>query len=229
MENKQRYDQALEYLFSYVDYSLKHADELARAEFNLDRMVDLVQLLGDPHEDYPIIHIAGTKGKGSTAAFVATVLEQADYSTGLYTSPHLVDFNERIQVNREPISNSDLADLVEEIKPSVEKIPFITTFELTTALAFLYFSRKKVDAAVIEVGLGGSLDATNIVKPMVSVITSLSLDHTAVLGDTLPLIAGEKAGIIKPGIPVVSSPQQSDALEVLKKIAKERNAPFTLV
>ena len=229
MDIKQRYDQALEYLFSYVNYSLKHTDELARAEFNLDRMVDLVDMLGDPQEDFPIIHVAGTKGKGSTASFMASALEQAGYSTGLYTSPHLVDFNERIQVNGKPISHSNLADLVDEIKPSVEKVPFITTFELTTALAFLYFSRKKVDAAVIEVGLGGRLDATNIVKPVVSVITALSLDHTAVLGDTLALIAGEKAGIIKKGIPVVSSHQKPEALQVIQKIASDRRSPLTLV
>jgi len=213
MNSEQRYQQALDYLFSYVDYSLKHTDELVRAEFNLERMVDLMHLLGDPQNDYPIIHVAGTKGKGSTSAFLASAMEQAGYSTGLYTSPHLVDFCERIQVDDSPVN----------------KVPFITTFELTTALSFLYFSRRKVNAAVIEVGMGGRLDATNIVNPVVSVITSISLDHTAVLGNTVALIAAEKAGIIKKGIPVVSSPQVPEALEVIRKIADQRDSPLTLV
>ncbi|HKZ45040.1 MAG TPA: folylpolyglutamate synthase/dihydrofolate synthase family protein [Anaerolineales bacterium] len=229
MNSEQRYQQALDYLFSYVDYSLKHTDELVRAEFNLERMVDLMHLLGDPQNDYPIIHVAGTKGKGSTSAFLASAMEQAGYSTGLYTSPHLVDFCERIQVDDSPISHPELADLVQEIKPYVNKVPFITTFELTTALSFLYFSRRKVNAAVIEVGMGGRLDATNIVNPVVSVITSISLDHTAVLGNTVALIAAEKAGIIKKGIPVVSSPQVPEALEVIRKIADQRDSPLTLV
>jgi dihydrofolate synthase/folylpolyglutamate synthase len=141
----------------------------------------------------------------------------------------LQDFCERIQVNGEPISHTELAELVELIKPEVAKIPFITTFELTTALGFLYFARRGVDAAVIEVGLGGRLDATNIVKPLVSIITSLSMDHTAVLGNTLALIAGEKAGIIKEGIPVVSSPQKEEALQVLEKVAQQRSSQLTLV
>jgi dihydrofolate synthase/folylpolyglutamate synthase len=160
---------------------------------------------------------------------MASALKQAGYTTGLYTSPHLQDFCERIQVNGEPVSHAELAELVELIKPEVAKIPFITTFELTTALAFLHFARKGVNAAVIEVGLGGRLDATNIVQPLVSMITSLSMDHTAVLGNTLALIAGEKAGIIKEGIPVVSSPQKEEALLVLEKIAKQRSSELTLV
>ena len=129
----------------------------------------------------------------------------------------------------ESVSHQDLVDLVEQVKPAVAKIPKLTTFEITTALGFLYFAQQKVDAAVIEVGLGGRLDATNVVMPKVSVITSLSYDHMAVLGNTLALIAGEKAGIIKPDVPVVSAPQKDEALEVLVRIAIERNAPFTLV
>ncbi|MFN2216342.1 MAG: bifunctional folylpolyglutamate synthase/dihydrofolate synthase [Anaerolineales bacterium] len=229
MDTEKRYQQALDYLFSYVDYSLKHTDELVRAEFNLDRMVALMHILGDPQNDYPTIHVAGTKGKGSTAAFLESALEQQGYLTGLYTSPHLVDFCERIQVDRSNISHVELADLVDEIKPAVDQVPFITTFELTTALSFLYFSRRKVDVAVFEVGMGGRLDATNILSPLLSVITSISLDHTAVLGDTVALIAGEKAGIIKEGIPVVTSPQVPDALDVIRKIAEQRHAPLTLV
>ncbi|MFH2037958.1 MAG: folylpolyglutamate synthase/dihydrofolate synthase family protein [Chloroflexota bacterium] len=229
MDTENSYNNALDYLYGFVDYSLKHTSELVKAEFNLDRMFDLMKLLGNPEHNYPILHVAGTKGKGSTSAFLACALKQAGFTTGLYTSPHLQDFCERIQINGKPVSHSELADLVEYIKPEVEKIPFITTFELTTALAFLYFARKGVNVAVIEVGLGGRLDATNIVQPLVSIITSLSMDHTAVLGNTLELIAGEKAGIVKEGIPVVSSPQKKEALLVLEKIAQQRSSKLFLV
>jgi len=237
MDTETAYNQALDYLYSFVDYSLKHASELAKADFNLERMRALMAELGNPQEAYPTIHIAGTKGKGSVAALCASALRAAGYKTGLYTSPHLQDFCERIQVDGQPISHAELAALVEEIKPAVARIPKLTTFELTTALGFLYFARhtvpaslrENVNAAVIEVGLGGRLDATNIITPRVAVITSLSYDHTAVLGDTLTLIAGEKAGIIKPGVPVVSSPQKEEALKVLEKVSAERQAPLILV
>jgi dihydrofolate synthase/folylpolyglutamate synthase len=229
MDTETAYNKALDYLYSFVDYSLKHTDELVKAEFNLDRMFALMDMLGNPQNTYPILHVAGTKGKGSTSALMASALSAAGFRTGLYISPHLQDFCERIQVDGEPISHGDLAALVEEIKPHVAKIPFITTFELTTALGFLYFARRGVDAAVIEVGLGGRLDATNIVTPRVSVITSLSYDHMAVLGNTLAAIAGEKAGIIKEGVPVVSSPQKEEPLAVLEKVAAQRHAPLTLV
>lgn len=229
MDIETSYNKALDYLYSFVDYSLKHTSELVKAEFNLDRMRDLMALLGNPELQYPTIHVAGTKGKGSTSVFMATALKAAGYKTGLYTSPHLQDFCERIQVNGEPVSHADFAALVDEIKPAVGKIPFITTFELTTALAFLFFAKEKVDYAIIEVGLGGRLDATNIITPILSVITSLSMDHTAVLGNTLALIAGEKAGIIKPGVPIVSSPQKQEALQVLEKTAEKWSSEFVLV
>lgn len=224
-----RYNQALDYLYSFVDYSLKHISELARAEFNLDRMFALMQELGNPQDKYPIIHVAGTKGKGSVAVLCASALQAAGYETGLYTSPHLWDYVERIQINGEPISHEDLSELVEEVKPAVAKIPKLTTFEITTAIGLLAFAKNDVTAAVIEVGLGGRLDATNIVKPRVSVVTSLSYDHTAVLGNTLTAIAGEKAGIIKAGIPVVSAPQTEEALAVLDRVAKEEKCPLILV
>ncbi|MBI2331508.1 MAG: bifunctional folylpolyglutamate synthase/dihydrofolate synthase [Chloroflexi bacterium] len=229
MDIETRYNQALDYLYSFVDYSLKHSSELAKADFNLDRMFALMKSLGDPHTKYPIIHVAGTKGKGSTSALCAAGLMAAGYKTGLYTSPHLLDYVERIQINGQPISHEQLSDLVEEIKPHVASVPFITTFEITTALAFMAFAKYGVTAAVFEVGLGGRLDATNVVTPRVSVITSLSYDHTAVLGNTLALIAGEKAGIIKEGVPVVSSPQQDEALQVLLRVASERNSDVSLV
>jgi dihydrofolate synthase/folylpolyglutamate synthase len=229
MNDEAAYNHALDYLYSYIDYSLKKSSELAKAHFELGRMRALMDYLGNPQETYPIIHVAGTKGKGSTSAMMAAVLTTAGYRTGLYTSPHLQDYTERIQIDGQPIAHSRLVELVEEIKPAVAKIPALTTFEITTALGLLHFARQNVNAAVIEVGLGGRLDATNVVIPRVAVITSLSYDHMAVLGNTLTLIAGEKAGIIKPGIPVVSSPQRDEALAVLEKVSVEQNAALTLV
>ncbi len=229
MDTETRFNQTLDYLYSFVDYSLKKASELAKAEFNLDRMQALLEKLGNPHLAYPVIHVTGTKGKGSVCALCASALQTGGHKTGLYTSPHLLDYCERIQIDGKPISHDELSDLVDEIKPVVASIPKLTTFEITTALGFLYFARQGCTTAVIEVGLGGRLDATNVVRPKVAVITSISYDHTAVLGDTLTLIAGEKAGIIKEGIPVVSAPQQREALTVLKKVAAQRLAPFTLV
>lgn len=229
MDTETAYNQALDYLYSFVDYSLKHASELAKADFNLDRMAALLAELSNPQDAYPVIHVAGTKGKGSTSALCASALKAAGYRTGLYTSPHLQDYTERIQVDGEPISHAELAELVDLVKPTVAKVPYITTFEITTAIGFLAFARRKVNAAVVEVGLGGRLDATNVITPEVAVITSLSYDHMLVLGDTLAKIAGEKAGIIKPGRPVVSSPQKDEALDVITHVCVERNSPLTLV
>jgi len=229
MDTEQKYNFAIDYLYSYVDYSLKHSSEMAKAEFNLDRMFALLNLLGNPHQEYPIFHVAGTKGKGSTSALCASALTAAGYKTGLYTSPHLLDYVERIQVDGQPISHQMLVDVVEEIKPVVAQIEKLTTFEITTALAFLAFAKLGCTAAVFEVGLGGRLDATNVVTPRVSVITSLSMDHMAVLGDTLAKIAGEKAGIIKDSVPVVSAPQKDEALEVILRVAESRNTQVTLI
>lgn len=223
------YNSALDYLYSFVDYSLKHSSELAKADFNLDRMRVLMAELGNPQDHYPTVHVAGTKGKGSVCALIASGLGAAGLRVGLYTSPHLLDYAERIRLDNTPIPHAALVELVEQIKPVVARVPKLTTFEITTALAFMHFARQHADAAVIEVGLGGRLDATNVILPKVSVITSLSYDHMAVLGNTLTQIAGEKAGIIKPGVPVVSAPQKEEALQVLERIASERKAPFTLI
>ncbi|RCK76415.1 MAG: Dihydrofolate synthase [Anaerolineae bacterium] len=229
MDENTEYQNTLDYLYSFVDYSLTKADRLAQANFDLSRMVELMHRLGDPQLAYPLIHVAGTKGKGSVTAMCSSILQAAGYRTGMYTSPHLEDYTERIQVNGNPISHRELVELVERIKPVVEEIPHLTTFEITTALAFLYFKEKNVDAAVIEVGLGGRLDATNIVLPVVSVITSISYDHIQVLGNTLTAIATEKCGIIKSGIPVVSAPQEPEAMAVIEQIAGERSAPLSIV
>jgi dihydrofolate synthase/folylpolyglutamate synthase len=224
MNTDKAYQQALDYIYSYVDYSLKRQDELSAEKFDLERMRTLMAALGNPERAYPLIHIAGTKGKGSVASFCAAALQAAGYKVGLYTSPHLQDFAERMQINGKPIDRADVVKLVEEIKPQIESVPYVTTFEITTALAFIHFARQKVTSAVIEVGLGGRLDATNVCQPDVTVITSLSYEHTYVLGETLAEIAGEKAGIIKPGIPVVLAPQKEEARSVVEAVAAERGA-----
>lgn len=219
MQTDQEYQNALDLLYSYVDYSLKHSSELAKAEFNLERMRDLMRLMGNPQNKYKVIHITGTKGKGSTAAMCAAGLRAAGYKVGLYTSPHLLEYTERIQVDGTSISKEDLIRLVKQIKPLLEKVEKITTFEVTTALGFAYFAEQAVDWAVIEVGLGGRLDATNIVDPEVSVITTISYDHTAILGNNLEAIASEKGGIIKPNKPVVIGPQKTEAMHRLLQVA----------
>lgn len=223
------YQEALDYLYSFVDYGALRTYKYSSDTFDLSRMVRFLEALGHPHERYPVLHLAGTKGKGSVAAMCANALRASGYRTGFYTSPHLQDFCERMRVNNEFISQAAVAEIVSAMRPLVETLPGLTTFELTTALAFQYFAREKVDVAVIEVGLGGRLDATNIITPLVSVITSLSYDHMNLLGDTLAEIAGEKAGIIKPGVPVVTAPQKPEALEVLERIAAERQAPLIQV
>lgn len=229
MDVEQEYQKALDYLYSFIDYSLTRSLKYSPEKFSLSRIIKFMDLLGNPQNSYPVIHVAGTKGKGSVCSFCVSALQQAGYKTGFYSSPHLDEYTERIQINGEQISRRDFVDLVEEIKPVVEKVPQITTFELTTALCYLYFAIKKIDIAVLEVGLGGRLDPTNIITPLVSVITSLSYDHMAILGNTLTEIATEKAGIIKPGRPVVSAPQKEEARVVIERIAQERNAPLIQV
>jgi dihydrofolate synthase/folylpolyglutamate synthase len=219
-----RYQQALDYIYSFVDFSRTHQENLSPENFDLARMTQFMDLLGSPQDDFPSLHIAGSKGKGSVSAFCASALEEAGYKVGLYTSPHLKDFEERIQINQEPMNRDLLVSYIEEIKPLVSKVHGLTTFEIMTGLGFLQFSRQGVDIAVIEVGLGGRLDATNLVTPLVSVITSLYLDHTSILGDTLDQIAFEKGGIIKPGIPVVSAPQDESAIAVIRDIARKNSA-----
>ena len=223
------YPEAIAYLHSLTDYEKTRIERYTPETLDLSRVERLLAAMDNPHTRFPVVHIAGTKGKGSTAALVESCLRSAGYRTGLYTSPHLHTFCERIQVNGEPISREDVVALVEEIRPLVERVPGVTTFEAITAMGLVTFWRRDVEIAVIEVGLGGRLDATNVVTPEVSVITSLSLDHTYLLGETLAEIAGEKAGIIKPGVPVVSAPQRDEAAGVLEAISRERQAPLIQV
>ena len=223
------YAETLDYIYGFTDYKVKPQHRYAPDVIDPDRPARLLEALGNPHLDYCTIHIAGTKGKGSTAAICASVLRSGGWRTGLFTSPHLQSFRERIQVGSACIPPEDLADLIEEIRPAVDRVQGITTFEVITILAFLYFNRQQVDVGVVEVGLGGRLDATNVVQPLVTIITTLGFDHTYLLGETLAEIAAEKGGIIKPGVPVVCVPQKAGALAVLKRIAADKEAPLTQV
>ncbi|GCE17361.1 bifunctional folylpolyglutamate synthase/dihydrofolate synthase [Dictyobacter kobayashii] len=223
------YKEALNYIYSFTDYERSGKYTRDRNE-NILREVELLKRLGNPHLQYTNTLIAGTKGKGSTAAYIERVLREAGLRTGLYTQPDLHTFRERSQTNGRLISEQELADLVPEIRAAVEQIeasqeygPFIT-YEIGTALALLYFARQQVQHAVVEVGLGGRLDATNVTQPLVSVITSISYDHMSILGDTLTKIATEKAGIIKPNGLVVTSAQAPEALVAITAIARQRNA-----
>jgi dihydrofolate synthase/folylpolyglutamate synthase len=220
------YTEAIAYLHSLTDYEKTRIERYTPETLDLSRVEKLLAALGNPHTHFPSLHIAGTKGKGSTAAMSEACLRAADYRTGLYTSPHLHTFCERIQVDGQKIEREQVVALMEEIHPLIEQMPDVTTFEAITAIGFLHFARSEVDVAVVEVGLGGRLDATNVLMPEVSVITSLSLDHTYLLGDTLAEIAREKAGIIKPGIPTVSAPQRAEAIKMLETISRERKAPL---
>jgi dihydrofolate synthase/folylpolyglutamate synthase len=228
------YQKALDYLYGFVNFEHRRMDKYTQEYINLERPEKFLAKLGKPYDSYPSIHIAGTKGKGSVAAFCASCLRQAGLTVGLYTSPHLQDFRDRIRVLSPSemdgrISRRQVVNLTERLKPVVDRTPGLTWYEIVTAMAFLHFAESQVEVAVIEVGLGGRLDATNVLKPLVAVITSLSLDHTLLLGNSLVDIAREKGGIIKRGVPVISAPQAKEALEELRLIAKQRQAPLTLI
>lgn len=226
------YQEALEYILRFADY-----ERLPRSGivWDLRRIERLLERMGNPQHAAKSVHVAGTKGKGSTSAMIASILKQAGYRTGLYTSPHLLSFTERIQVDGQNIAEEDWARLTGLVKPHVEAenalgdLGELTTFEILTAMAFIHFHDVKADYQVLEVGLGGRLDATNMVRPQVCVITSISYDHTDVLGDTLTKIAGEKAGIIKPGATVVSAPQFPEAMAVLERVCRERGVRLVRV
>jgi dihydrofolate synthase/folylpolyglutamate synthase len=228
MNLKTGYQQTLDYLYSFIDYETMHQPRSA-VHYDLRRMDELLLRLGNPHLKARTIHIAGTKGKGSTAAMIASVLTTAGYKTGLYTSPHLIDLRERIRIDGKLISKAEMAKLTERLKTEAVRVNEgveygkLTTFELLTTLGFMFFAEQKADFQVMEVGLGGRLDATNVVNPEVCVITTIGLDHTDILGHTLAQIAGEKAGIIKPGVPVVSACQKSEAAQVIIRVCHEKN------
>ena len=223
------YHEALTYLEQYANYELNRSARYAPETFSLVRIEQLLDRLGNPHHAFKVVHVAGTKGKGSTCRMIESVLSAAGYHTGLYTSPHLHTFRERIQVSGNLVERNTVAALVDELEPDIVAVPGLTYFEIVTAIGLLYFARQQVEIAVVEVGLGGRLDATNIVAPQVSVITSLSYDHTAWLGTTLAQIAFEKAGIVKPSVPVVSAPQQPEALDVIERTCVERKSPLVLI
>lgn len=219
------YEEALDFIHGLNRFGTK---------LGLHNITKLLELLGNPHENIKIIHVAGTNGKGSTCAMIASILRSAGFKVGLYISPYLEVFNERMQVNGENISNEDLARLTEKVR---EKVFYMrenglgspTEFEVVTAIGFSYFKEQAVDFLVLEVGMGGRLDATNVVTPLVSVITPISMDHQQYLGSTLRDISREKCGIIKQGVPVVTAPQEDEAMAVIEDICRERNCSLTKV
>ena len=228
--SKLTYEAAVNYLESFIDYEKKTDYTYSRRLWNLERMQLLLNYLGKPHQKLKTIHIAGSKGKGSTAAMIHAILKASGYKTGLYTSPHLVTPLERFRINSQLMSENQFCELVEQLQPHIDEvnkrkghksltdIGKLSFFEIYTAIGFLFFELEKVDFLVLEVGLGGRLDATNIVEPLVSVITQISLEHTNLLGDNLASIATEKAGIIKTNGLVMGSPQKPEVMEVIKVV-----------
>ena len=221
------FSKALRYLDTLTDFERLRIVRYNSNNFDLERMRLLLKKLGNPHDSFKSIHVAGTKGKGSTCAMIASMLQACGYKVGLYTSPHLVDIRERIAVNGELISHADFARLIRNVEPIAAKMkPMPTYFDVLTAVAFRHFADQKIDIAVVETGLGGRLDSTNVIKPEVTAITNISKDHMAQLGNTLAKIAAEKAGIFKPGVPAVSALQDPEAEAVLKAAAEKVGAPF---
>ncbi|MGD0092888.1 MAG: folylpolyglutamate synthase/dihydrofolate synthase family protein [Planctomycetota bacterium] len=230
------YAAALAYLDTFVNFERQPLGAGMKAVITLDRVRELAARLGNPQDSFPSLHVAGTKGKGSTCAFAEAILSAAGLRAGLYTSPHLQDVRERIRINGAQIPPADFARLVAQATPALEAMrrpppgqrrP--TYFEALTHLAFAWFAEQQVDVAVVEVGMGGRLDATNILTPRACGITNISLDHQAILGSTLQLIAGEKAGIMKPGVPVVIAPQAREVARTLEECARAAGAPCEFI
>lgn len=218
------YQQTIDYLYNRLPmFSKVGGTALKNGLHNIQR---LCSILGHPENRFATIHIAGTNGKGSTSHMLSAILQQAGYKTGLYTSPHLHDFRERIRVNGEMMTQEAVTDFVQRIQPHIEEID-PSFFEVTVAMAFDYFVAQEVDIAIIETGMGGRLDSTNIITPLLSLITNISFDHMQFLGDTLPLIAMEKAGIIKPGVPVIISETQTETAPIFKETAVLHQSPIS--
>ncbi len=228
------YEESIHYLNSFINFERLPERQFTTREEDLDRLKLILDKLGNPQQNYPIIHIAGTKGKGSTAIVLGSILKSAGYKVGVYTSPHLLSVRERIRTNGYSIVKIDFARSIRYVKQAIEMIngplaaSYRTLFEILTAAMFAHFSLKKIDVAVIEAGLGGKLDATNIVEPILSIITPVGLDHTAILGETISEIAADKAHIIKAGVPAVTAQQDENALTEIKKRANEVSAKLTI-
>jgi len=219
MEIERDYQKSLDFIYSFIDLSITRNLRYSPEKFDLSRMFKLMALLGDPQLDYDVIHVAGTKGKGSICAMAASIMNEAGYKVGFYSSPHMIDFRERIKINNINMPKKMLTNYVTKLRSVIKSVEKISTFEIITAIAFKYFADQKVDIALIEVGMGGRLDATNVVKPIVSVISPVSHDHMKILGNTIEKIAEEKAGIIKESVPVILSPQKRSAKEAIERIA----------
>src|ERR1700744_35234 len=218
------YKNTIQYLYEQLPLFTRVGQSAYKAD--LSNTLELCKRLDDPQNKFTSVHVAGTNGKGSTSHMLAAVLQTAGYKTGLYTSPHLKDFRERIRINGEMISEQTVIDFVAKHQQDFERIQ-PSFFEMTVGLAFGVFAKEEVDIAVIEVGLGGRLDSTNIITPLLSIITNIGWDHMNMLGDTLQLIAGEKAGIIKPGVPVIVGEYQPEVADVFIGKAKEQQAPIS--
>ncbi|MCK4959131.1 MAG: bifunctional folylpolyglutamate synthase/dihydrofolate synthase, partial [Planctomycetes bacterium] len=217
-------------LFDRTDYERQSRLRYNVTTFNLDRMIAFLKRIGNPHKKTETVHIAGTKGKGSTATMLARMMEANGYRVGLYTSPHVTTLHERIAINSKMITDREMLSLINRVYAAVEKMAVAddapTFFEIMTALAFMHFADKEVDIAIIETGLGGRLDSTNVIKPSVVGITSISIDHQNLLGDDIHSIAREKAGVIKKGIPVITVPQDPLAMRALRRQANSVKAPL---
>ena len=220
--------QAYKYIRTFTDYEQMSGVRYGERAYNLERMRILLHCVGNPHQQLKHIHIAGTKGKGSTAIMVDGILRTAGFKTGLYTSPHLIDMLERAQINGRKISKEDFIWAMNRMKPYLRKIE-PTFFEIMTCSAFLIFEREEIDFSIVEVGLGGRLDSTNVITPIVTAITTIDYDHTDKLGNTLFSIAKEKAGIIKPNVPVVVASQRQEPLGVIKQVALKNGASLSIV
>ena len=218
-----RYQDTLDWLFQQLPMYQRVGKVAYKAD--LKNTIDLMSLLGEPQNSFKSIHVAGTNGKGSSSHMLAAIFQAAGYKTGLYTSPHLVDFRERVRINGACIPHEKVCDFVDEYRDDFSKLG-LSFFEMTVGLAFHHFRAEKVDIAIIEVGMGGRLDSTNVVEPLISLITNIGLDHTEFLGDTLEKIAGEKAGIIKTNRPVVISEIQDETKSVFIEKAKDMSAPI---